>query len=162
MDSQGVVARALVRLPRGAIVLTADAEATTTAAVNTPMWERLTPMGDGALRYRFAVEDPQTWTRPWTGEYVWVGTAERSFEYACHEGELRAAGDPARRSHGGAEQIVWPTSASVARRVVETAVSERPDGSRLPEEYEFTGRCRRRSDGGLGAHDRRRSPCDRS
>jgi hypothetical protein len=48
--------------------------------------ERLTPMGDGALRYRFTVEDPQTWTRPWTGEYVWVGTDERIFEYACHEG----------------------------------------------------------------------------
>jgi hypothetical protein len=48
--------------------------------------ERLTPIGGGALRYRFTVEDPQTWPRPWTGEYVWVGTDERIFEYACHEG----------------------------------------------------------------------------
>ena len=38
------------------------------------------------LLYRFTVEDPRTWAKPWSGEYPWPATAERVFEYACHEG----------------------------------------------------------------------------
>jgi hypothetical protein len=37
------------------------------------------------LLYRFTVEDPTTWDRPWSGEYPWVATNERTYEYACHE-----------------------------------------------------------------------------
>ena len=32
------------------------------------------------------IDDPSTWTKPWTGEYTWPATNERMFEYACHEG----------------------------------------------------------------------------
>ena len=38
-----------------------------------------------ALLYRFTVEDPATWDRPWTGEYTWPATDELIYEYACHE-----------------------------------------------------------------------------
>jgi len=54
--------------------------------------ERFSRLGDKSLLYRFTVEDPATWTRPWTGEYVWPVTDEHLYEYACHEANY-ALGD---------------------------------------------------------------------
>lgn len=54
--------------------------------------ERITPIDGRTLRYRFTVDDPQTWDRPWTGEYPWNRTGERLFEYACHEGNYSLEG----------------------------------------------------------------------
>jgi hypothetical protein len=54
--------------------------------------ERFTPVDGKTLLYRFTVEDPDTWDRPWTGEYTWPATDERMYEYACHEGNY-ALGD---------------------------------------------------------------------
>jgi hypothetical protein len=48
--------------------------------------ERFTRVDDKTLLYRFTVEDPATWERPWTGEYPWVSSSEPLYEYACHEG----------------------------------------------------------------------------
>lgn len=48
--------------------------------------ERFTKVDEKTILYRFTVEDPETWDRPWTGEYPWVKTDEMIFEYACHEG----------------------------------------------------------------------------
>jgi hypothetical protein len=48
--------------------------------------ERFTRTEDGTILYRFTIDDPKTWTRPWTGEYPWVKTDDRIYEYACHEG----------------------------------------------------------------------------
>src|SRR5207249_8015365 len=48
--------------------------------------ERLTRIDDKTLLYRFTVEDPDTWDRPWTGEYTWPATDKPIYEYACHEG----------------------------------------------------------------------------
>jgi hypothetical protein len=48
--------------------------------------ERFTRMDGKTLLYRFTVEDPATWTQPWTGEYTWPATDTQLFEYACHEG----------------------------------------------------------------------------
>jgi hypothetical protein len=48
--------------------------------------ERFTRVDDKTLLYRFTVEDPTTWDRPWTGEYPWVASNETLYEYACHEG----------------------------------------------------------------------------
>ncbi len=48
--------------------------------------ERFTRVDDGTILYRFTVEDPHTWATPWTGEYPWVRSNERIYEYACHEG----------------------------------------------------------------------------
>ena len=59
---------------------------------NLHVVERFTRTGANTLLYRFTVEDPSTWTRPWTGEYPWVGTDETMYEYACHEGNY-ALGD---------------------------------------------------------------------
>jgi len=47
--------------------------------------ERLTRIDDKTLLYRFTIEDPDTWDRPWSGEYTWPATANPIYEYACHE-----------------------------------------------------------------------------
>ena len=48
--------------------------------------ERFTRTNDDTIVYRFTVEDPGTWTRPWSGEMVMRKTRGPIFEYACHEG----------------------------------------------------------------------------
>ena len=48
--------------------------------------ERLTRVDAKTLRYQFTIEDPTTWTRPWTAEYTWPATNDLMYEYACHEG----------------------------------------------------------------------------
>ena len=53
--------------------------------------ERISRMADGNLLYRFTVEDPDTWDRAWTGEYPWVVTQEKLYEYACAEGNYTIA-----------------------------------------------------------------------
>jgi hypothetical protein len=47
--------------------------------------ERFTRVAPNALLYRFTIEDPATWSRPWTGEYAWPATDNPIYEYACHE-----------------------------------------------------------------------------
>lgn len=59
---------------------------------NLHVVERLSRIDDKTLLYRFTVEDPETWDRPWTGEMTWPATDQPILEYACHEGNY-ALGD---------------------------------------------------------------------
>ena len=54
--------------------------------------ERFSKMADGNLLYQFTVDDPGTWTAPWSGEYVWRSTDAKVYEYACHEGNYSMGG----------------------------------------------------------------------
>ena len=54
--------------------------------------ERFMRTGANTILYRFTVEDPATWDRPWTGEYPWNASTEPIFEYACHEGNHALGG----------------------------------------------------------------------
>jgi hypothetical protein len=56
------------------------------ATENLKITERFTRVDARTLRYQFTVEDPQTWTRPWTAEYAWPATGDLLYEYACQEG----------------------------------------------------------------------------
>jgi len=49
--------------------------------------ERFTRVAADSLNYEFTVEDPTTWTRPWTALIPWnkVDPDEQMYEYACHE-----------------------------------------------------------------------------
>ncbi|HLK51072.1 MAG TPA: hypothetical protein VKT49_23180 [Bryobacteraceae bacterium] len=62
------------------------------ATDNLHVIERFTRVDDKTLLYKFTVEDPETWDRPWTGEYTWPATDKPIYEYACHEGNY-ALGD---------------------------------------------------------------------
>ena len=53
---------------------------------NLRVIERFTRVADDAIQYRFTVEDPSTWPRPWTGELPMKATVGPIFEHACHEG----------------------------------------------------------------------------
>jgi hypothetical protein len=48
--------------------------------------ERFTRISDDAIQYRFTVDDPGSWTKPWSGELLMNKTKGPIFEYACHEG----------------------------------------------------------------------------
>jgi hypothetical protein len=54
--------------------------------------ERFTRSGPKALLYRFTIDDPATWDRPWTGEFTWPATNEHIYEYACHEANYALQG----------------------------------------------------------------------
>jgi hypothetical protein len=50
--------------------------------------ERFTRTDESTLLYQFTVDDPQSFTRPWTGEIPMKRAEGPLFEYACHEGNL--------------------------------------------------------------------------
>ena len=56
------------------------------AAENLHLVERFTRVGPGEIEYRVTIEDPTTFTKPWTLAIPYVNTGEDMFEYACHEG----------------------------------------------------------------------------
>jgi hypothetical protein len=59
---------------------------------NLHVVERFTRVDGRSLKYQFTIEDPATWTRPWTGEYTWPITDEKLYEYACHEANYALGG----------------------------------------------------------------------
>ena len=48
--------------------------------------ERFTPVDKDTILYRFTVEDPATWDKPWTGEMAWSRVEGPIYEFACNEG----------------------------------------------------------------------------
>jgi hypothetical protein len=48
--------------------------------------ERFTRADENTLNYEFTIEDPETFTRPFSGEVPFNRLPEQVFEYACHEG----------------------------------------------------------------------------
>jgi len=54
--------------------------------------ERFSRIDAKTLRYQFTVEDPNVWTKPWSGEILFPATDQRGFEYACHEGNYSFEG----------------------------------------------------------------------
>jgi hypothetical protein len=54
--------------------------------------ERFTRTADGMLVYEFTVNDPATWTQPWTARVPMEKLDGQIYEYACHEGNLGMEG----------------------------------------------------------------------
>ena len=52
------------------------------------MVERFTPAGPNTIEWSVTLDDPTTWTRPWTFAMLLAkkDASQRPFEYACHEG----------------------------------------------------------------------------
>jgi hypothetical protein len=53
---------------------------------NMRLVERFTRVDEHTMRYQFTVDDPATWTRPWSAEMPMKTTIGPIFEHACHEG----------------------------------------------------------------------------
>ena len=56
------------------------------AGQNLHLVERFTRVDADTLRYEFTVDDPQSFTRPWTAAIDSAKTEGPILEYACHEG----------------------------------------------------------------------------
>jgi hypothetical protein len=56
------------------------------ASPDVHVLERFEFVDAKTVLYRFTVDDPSTFTRPWSGEIPLRATDEQMYEYACHEG----------------------------------------------------------------------------
>ena len=52
--------------------------------------ERFTRLGPDEIEYRFTMDDPTIWTRPWTATVPLSRIDGPMYEYACHEGNARS------------------------------------------------------------------------
>jgi hypothetical protein len=55
------------------------------STANVHLVERLTRTDANMLLYEFTVEDPTTWTKPWTAQIPMRKSEDVLYEYACHE-----------------------------------------------------------------------------
>ena len=56
------------------------------SSANLHLVERFRRAGPDTLVYEFTVNDPTSWTGPWTAQMLMTRTDEPLYEYACHEG----------------------------------------------------------------------------
>src|SRR5436190_13277010 len=79
------------------------------ASADMKLTERFTRVSDDTLAYRFTVDDPKVWTRPWSAEVPWKKSIGPIFEHACHEGNysltnlLRGAREDEKRQKGASK-----------------------------------------------------------
>jgi hypothetical protein len=59
--------------------------------LNLHVVERFTRTGADTIRYRFTIDDPTAFTKPWTGEIAMSSAPGPIYEYACHEGNYSLA-----------------------------------------------------------------------
>jgi len=59
---------------------------------NLKVTEWFTRVSPTRVNYRFQVEDPDAWDRPWGGEYNFAPMHGIIYEYACHEGNYALPG----------------------------------------------------------------------
>ena len=59
---------------------------------NMHLTERLTRVDANTILYRFTVDDPTAYTKPWSGEIPMVKTDEAIFDFECHEGNYSLPG----------------------------------------------------------------------
>jgi hypothetical protein len=62
-----------------------------TTSTQLKVTERFTLVDRDTIRYEFTVDDPGTWTRPWSGEVPMRRIEGPIYEYACHEGNYGLA-----------------------------------------------------------------------
>ena len=53
---------------------------------NLHVVERFRRVDANTILYKATIDDPTTFSKPWTMEYPFVATAGPVYEYACHEG----------------------------------------------------------------------------
>ena len=61
------------------------------ASENLHLVERLTRTSAETIVYEFTVDDPSTWTKPWTAQLIMGPAQGQIYEYACHEGNYGLA-----------------------------------------------------------------------
>jgi hypothetical protein len=59
---------------------------------NLHLTERFTRTDPDTILYEYTVNDPATWTKPWTAQVTMTKSDSRVYEYACHEGNYGMTG----------------------------------------------------------------------
>jgi hypothetical protein len=59
---------------------------------NLHVVERFTRVAPDSILYAFTIDDPSTYTKPWSGELPLVASLGPIYEYACHEGNVALMG----------------------------------------------------------------------
>src|SRR5215467_8388591 len=62
------------------------------SSASTHLIERFTRSDANTLLYEFTVNDPSTWTRPWTAVVPMARSEDPIYEYACHEANYALPG----------------------------------------------------------------------
>ena len=71
--------------------------------------EKFTRVGPNSLRYEVTVNDPETFTKPWTAVMFLQKSKDQVYEYACHEGNEAMSGTL------GGERVKERNKAAAAR-----------------------------------------------
>ncbi len=58
---------------------------------NLHVIERFTRTAEDTIQYRFTIDNPTAFTKPWTGEIIMSKASGPLYEYACHEGNYSLA-----------------------------------------------------------------------
>ena len=75
------------------------------ASENMRLTERFKRLDADTLLYQFTVNDPETFTKPWTVEIPVTRSEGPLFEYACHEGNYAMTGGLAGARAGEGKQV---------------------------------------------------------
>jgi hypothetical protein len=59
------------------------------AAENLHLVERFTRVAADEIEYRITLDDPSTWTQPWTAMIRLRSRTDPIYEFACHEGNYQ-------------------------------------------------------------------------
>jgi len=59
---------------------------------NLHVIERFTLTSADTIQYRFTIDDPTAFTKPWAGEIMMIRVPGPLYEYACHEGNYSLSG----------------------------------------------------------------------
>jgi hypothetical protein len=62
------------------------------ASQNLHLTERFTRVDANTISYEFTVDDPTTFTKPWSAQTPMTMLSGSIFEYACHEGNYAMTG----------------------------------------------------------------------
>ena len=79
------------------------------ATENAHLVERFTRVAPDTLKYEVTVDDPATWTKPWTAVLFMKSTKDQIYEYACHEGNEAMTGTLHGERVKEREKAVQPT-----------------------------------------------------
>ena len=71
-------------------------------SIDAKVTERFTRISPTEIHYAFTVDDPATFTQPWSGEEPFLTTQGPIYEYACAEGNYALSGMLAGARHGEA------------------------------------------------------------
>jgi hypothetical protein len=63
-----------------------------TSSAKLHVVERFTRTGPENIKYEFTIDDPDTWTKPWSVMIPLRHSPDKLFEYACHEGNTGLGG----------------------------------------------------------------------